>query len=123
MLKSLKWEDWLGVALGVWLLLSPWMFGYAEQSAAAMNALFLGTTLVVLELLNLGLHDDIEEWWDIAAGVWLVVSPFMLGFAQVGAAVINAVGIGLLTIVFAAWALSPLDAKFAPWWREHFARR
>lgn len=122
MLKSLKWEDWLGVALGAWLLASPWLLGYAEQSAAAMNALFLGTTLVVLEFLNLDAHEDLEEWLDIAAGVWLVVSPFVLGFAQVGAAAINAIGIGALTVIFAACALSPMDAKLGPWWRERIAR-
>jgi len=123
MLKSLKWEDWLGVALGVWLLASPWIFGYGGHFAAGMNALVLGTMLIMLEFLNLDMHDDVEEWLDIAAGVWLVASPFVLGYAQLGAAAINAVGVGVLAIVFAAWALSPMDGKLAPWWRAHFGRR
>lgn len=123
MLKSLKWEDWLGIALGLWLLASPWILDYTEQSAAAMNALFIGAALIGLELLNLDAHEDLEEWLDIAAGLWLLVSPFAFGFVQVGAAAINAVGVGLLTIVFALWALSPLDARLVPWWRSHVAHR
>jgi len=111
MLKSLKWEDWLGIALGLWLIASPWLLGYAGQASATMNALFLGTAFVCLELVNLDAHEDLEEWMDIVAGVWLVLSPFLLGFAQVGAAAINAVGVGVLAIAFAAWALAPLDAK------------
>lgn len=111
MLKSLKWEDWLGIALGLWLAASPWILGYAGQAGATMNALILGTVLICLEFLNLEAHSDLEEWMDIVAGAWLVLSPFLLGFAQVGAAAINAVGVGVLTIAFAAWALSPSEAK------------
>ena len=124
MLKSLKWEDWLGVALGLWLVLSPWTLGYAESSASAtMNALFLGSTLIFLEQLNLDVHADLEEWLDVGAGLWLVISPLVLGFTQLGAAAINAVAVGLLAIVFALWALSPLDRKIASWWNGRVAHR
>ena len=124
MLKSLKWEDWLGVALGLWLIGSPWVLGYAESSASAtMNALFLGATLIFLEQLNLDVHEDLEEWIDIVAGAWLVISPVALGFAHVGVAALNAVGVGLLAIALAIWALSPLDRKLAAWWDAHVAHR
>jgi hypothetical protein len=120
MLKSLKWEDWLGVALGLWLVVSPWMLGYADASAAAtMNALFLGSTLIFLEQLNLGAHEDLEEWMDIVAGVWLVASPLVVGFTNAPAAAINAIAVGTLTVVFAALALSSFDARLARWWHGH----
>ena len=119
MLKSLKWEDWSGVALGLWLLLSPWILGYSESSAATMNALFLGATLVFLEQLNLDMHEDLEEWMDIVAGVWLVASPLVVGFTNAPAAAINAIAVGTLTVVFAALALSSFDARLAGWWHGH----
>jgi hypothetical protein len=119
MLKTLKWEDWLGVALGIWLLISPWTLGYAESSGATMNALFLGATLVFLEQLNLDMHEDLEEWMDIVAGVWLVASPLVVGFTQVTAAAINAIAVGTLTVAFAALALSSFDARLTLWWRSH----
>jgi len=121
MLKSLKWEDWLGIALGLWLLASPWALGFAASYAATMNALFLGAALVILELLNLDAHEDLEEWFDIVAGAWLVVSPFVLGFGHVAAAAINAVGVGVVTIAFAAAALSPFDARVGEWWHQRRA--
>jgi hypothetical protein len=124
MFKSLKWEDWVGVALGFWLAISPWVLGYAEASpAATMNALFLGSTLIFLEQLNLDVHADLEEWLDVGAGLWLVISPLALDFTPVGTAAINAVGVGLLAIVFALWALSPLDRKLASWWHALVAHR
>ena len=27
MFKALQWEDWLGIALGAWMLVSPWVLG------------------------------------------------------------------------------------------------
>ena len=118
MFKSLKWEDWGGVALGVWLLLSPWLTGYAGDSVATANALLLGCVLILTELLNLDAHENVEEWLDLAAGVWLVASPWVLGFSTSMAAAVNAAAVGVLSILFAALALSSADQKIQAW-RQH----
>ena len=109
MFKTLKWEDWAGAATGIWLLASPWVLGYSENFAAMANAVILGILLACAELIHLGQHVDAEEWFDLIAGLWLVASPAVLGFEAVASALINTVVVGLLTIMFAAWALSPLD--------------
>jgi SPW repeat-containing protein len=116
MFKTLQWEDWLGVGLGVWLLVSPWALGYSDQSAATMNALILGSILVLEEMLEVGVHEMVEEWIDLVAGLWLMVAPFVLGFAASAPAAVNSVAVGLLTVLFAAWAMSPLDERLSRWW-------
>lgn len=116
MLKTLQWEDWGGVLLGLWLLASPWILGFSGEQAATMNALFMGTILVLEEFLELGIHETVEEWIDILAGVWLVVSPMVLGFSAVTGAAINFVVVGLLSVFLAGWAMSPLDEKIERWW-------
>jgi site-specific recombinase len=121
MFKTLQWEDWLGVGLGVWLLVSPWALGYSDQSAATMNALILGSVLVLEEMLEVVVHEMVEEWIDLVAGLWLMISPLVLGFAGQTAASVNTVAVGLLTVLFAAWAMSPLDKKVARWWHSHVA--
>ena len=123
MFKTLQWEDWVGIGLGVWLLASPWMFGFTGESAATMNALIMGTILVLEEMLEAVVHEMAEEWIDIVAGFWLIISPFVLGFATQMSAAANTIAVGLLTVLFAAWALSPLDRKFGLWWREHVMSR
>jgi hypothetical protein len=60
-----------------------------------------------------------EEWIDLIAGLWLMVSPFVLGFAAQNVPAVNTVAVGLLTVLFAAWALSPFDKKLGHWWHEH----
>lgn len=119
MFKSLQWEDWVGVALGAWLIASPWTLGYADVTVAAMNALVLGAILVLEEMLELGVHEAAEEWIDLAAGAWLCVSPYALGFSGSLVATANAVAVGLLTLLFALWAVSPLDERIALWWHDH----
>jgi hypothetical protein len=113
MFKTLKWEDWAGAATGIWLLLSPWVLGYSENFAAAANAVLFGIVLASAELMHLGRHEDAEEWIDLIAGLWLVASPAVLGFGTVAPALINTVVVGLLAILFAAWALSPMDEMIA----------
>ena len=119
MFKSLQWEDWVGIALGAWLLASPWTLGFADQSAAAtMNALVMGSILVLEELLELNVHEAMEEWIDMLAGLWLVASPIALGFTSLVTATVSTMVVGLLTVLFAAWALSPLDRSLRRWWHE-----
>jgi hypothetical protein len=99
--------------------MSPWALGFSDQSAATMNALVMGTILVLEELLELGVHETIEEWIDLVAGLWLMISPVALGFASQAVASWNTLAVGLLTVLFAAWAMSPLDEKLGHWWHEH----
>lgn len=118
MFKTLEWEDWVGIGLGIWLLVSPWALGYSGQAAATMNALILGSILVLEEMLEVGVHEMVEEWIDVVAGLWLIASPFILGFAADTAASVSTVAVGLLTVLFAAWAMSPLDERLSRWWHS-----
>jgi hypothetical protein len=119
MFKALQWEDWLGIALGAWLLVSPWALGFSDQTAPTMNARVMGTVLVLEELLELYVHEAAEEWMDVAAGVWLLLSPVMLGFTMVTSATISTIAVGALSVLFALRALSPLDEAARQWWRDH----
>jgi hypothetical protein len=119
MFKTLQWEDWVGIGLGAWMLVSPWVLGYTDNGVATMNALVMGTVLVLEELLQLGIHEMAEEAIDLIAGFWLVVSPAVLGFASPSPASINAAAVGVLTVLFAIWAMSSLDQSIGRWWHDH----
>ncbi|MGE5098164.1 MAG: SPW repeat protein [Betaproteobacteria bacterium] len=121
MFRSLQWEDWAGVALGAWLLASPWVLGYSDVTAAVMNALVVGTILVLEEFMEIGVHEETEEWLDLVPGAWLVISPVMLGFQASTAASANAMAVGVLTIAFAICAITSVDKVIARWWHDHHA--
>ncbi len=123
MFKLLRWEDWAVIALGAWMLASPWVVGFVDSSNSALiNAYAIGVILVLLELAETEGHESAKDWIDLAAGLWLMVSPTVLRFASVTPACINAITVGLLTALVAAWAITPFDEMIGRWWHHHVAR-
>ena len=52
------WEEWLNLALGVWLMISPWLFGFMHTKAMHVSIL-LGAMVAFVAALELWLvHYD-----------------------------------------------------------------
>jgi hypothetical protein len=102
-----RWQDWLDVLLGGWLIFSPWQLNYTVQSeTATSNALGLGTVLVVFNLLSAcRLTDSGQEILNILLGLWLINSPYALNFASVKSPTINTIVVGLMVVMLASWQL------------------
>jgi hypothetical protein len=45
-----NWEEWVNVALGTWLGISPFVLGYAANVAFLWSAILSGAALVVVEI-------------------------------------------------------------------------
>jgi hypothetical protein len=71
--------DIINLVLGVVLLLSPWMFGF-EPGAPTQNAVIFGIVIAVLAIAGLVAFAEWEEWLNLIAGLWVLVSPWVLGF-------------------------------------------
>lgn len=60
------WEEWINVLMGVWLIVSPWLLGFAHTRAMHFSIGF-GIVIMLLALLDLFLHyekrhpDDMES--------------------------------------------------------------
>lgn len=78
------WEDWASIVLGVLIGLSPWLAGQQDDAAVNWNAVILGAVVIALAALELAGLQRWEEVGEIACGLWLVVSPFMFGYADAG---------------------------------------
>ena len=78
------WEDWVNFAAGVWLAVMPWVFGFADNPAAVINASIVALILLVFSTLALVWVEAWEEWVGIALGAWLMVTPWALGFGDRG---------------------------------------
>lgn len=111
-----RWQDWAILVLGMWLILSPFFFGYVSVSAAAWNAFAAGAAIALLAASALwapsfGLD---EEWANLALGLWLVAAPFVLGFyAAEPLAAWNQTVVGLLVVADEIWAVAvrPLGTR------------
>jgi hypothetical protein len=115
-----RWQDWASFSLGLWLALSPWMVGYTEHESATGNAVFLGLALALGCHFEAACDLEAPEWLNLAAGLWLVIAPFALGFSAVHVATANSIVVGSLVAVLAGSALS-LDKEIGRWWHKRVA--
>ncbi|MEN2982872.1 MAG: SPW repeat protein [Thermus sp.] len=45
-----RWQDWVNLVLGVWLILSPWLLGFSGLTNATWNAILVGILVGALAL-------------------------------------------------------------------------
>jgi membrane-bound ClpP family serine protease len=102
-----RWQDWVSLVLGVLLFISPWIFGTATNAPGSWNAWIVGVIGVVLALWALAMvgTSTIAEWISLVLGVWLFISPWILGFAAITSAAWTAWIIGILFVVVNGWTL------------------
>jgi hypothetical protein len=120
------WQDPLNLILGIWMIVSPWALQYQTDmqqltlnvvlsNAAVANAVILGILIAAAALIALFRVMAWEEWVNVVLGVWLVISPWVLGFSSLATAMWNAVIIGIVVAVLALWALGT-DKDIGGWW-------
>ncbi len=94
------------MGLGVWLGVSPYVMGYTLNRSATGNACGLGISIVVFNLIiACRLEDKGEEILNIMLGLWLVLSPFSLGFFGETDVATNAIAVGMMLIALAVWQI------------------
>jgi hypothetical protein len=107
MVRERRWQDTVNLILGVWLFLSPWLLGYAGTTVnASWNAWIFGVALVVFSAIAVSMPQTWEEVINLLIGIWMVISPWVLGFTGARSAESNAVIVGILAIVFSVWAMA-----------------
>lgn len=98
------WQDAGTFLLGIWLFFSPWLLGFTGEQTAAMNAYIVGAAIAVIAAGALYAFHRWEEWLNALLAVWLIISPFVLGYSMVSTPLYNAVIVGLLVLGLAYWA-------------------
>jgi hypothetical protein len=92
--------DVANLILGAILFVSPWIFAFAS-GAQSQNAWVSGIVIVVLAIAALAAFAVWEEWLNLIVGLWVLVSPWVLGFQGTTAMTVHVV-IGILVAVLAA---------------------
>lgn len=85
-MTELKWrQDAIDVGsliLAAVLALTPWALGFSSDQTMAINAWASGCAIAAVAFLALTRFAEWEEWIGLALGVWVAVSPWVLGFAD-----------------------------------------
>jgi hypothetical protein len=89
--QSHPWSNSFGVAL---------IFSF-PTGAASQNAVVCGIVIAAISIAALAAFTVWEEWLNLIMGVWVLVSPWVLGFAGTTAMHVHIV-IGIIVAVLAA---------------------
>jgi hypothetical protein len=92
--------DVANLILGAILFFSPWIFSF-DAGAQSQNAFICGVIIAVLSVAALTASAVWEEWLNLIVGLWVIVSPWVLGFEQATAMTVH-VMIGILVAALAA---------------------
>lgn len=94
------------VALGIWLIASPWVFDYSGK-APLLSSVLVGVLIAMLATLRLAsLHESTGlSGINLLLGFWTIVSPWASGYAANKAAVANNIMVGVLITAFAIWSM------------------
>jgi SPW repeat len=105
-MTELKWKesgvDVINLVLAVFLFLTPWIFGFLPDTAAAPNAWISGVIIGGIAIAALTSFAEWEEWVNLVLGLWVIVSPWALGFVTQSAAKSACVVVGLIVAALAA---------------------
>jgi SPW repeat len=102
-LRRISALDFYTVTFGLFLFVSPWLFAYANEGAR-IDLWASGAVIAAMSVAAIIAFADWEEWLNLLLGFWLMVSPWMLGFAHTGAMHVG-IGVGAMVAFVAALEL------------------
>jgi hypothetical protein len=48
-----EWEEWIGLAIGLWAMVSPWLLGFADLRPAMWTHIIIGLLVAALAAIEL----------------------------------------------------------------------
>ncbi|QRM53219.1 SPW repeat protein [Sinorhizobium sp. BG8] len=104
-MEGKKSQDCINLVLAAGLFVSPWVMGYMADSVPAWNAWIVAVVLGALAIATLSVFAQWEEWANLVVGLWLIASPWLLGFTSNAGAMWTHVILGALVAAVSAWAV------------------
>lgn len=103
-----KWRsesvlDLYNIVIAAVLFSSPWLFRLSSGTAK-MDFWITSAVIVVISLAAIFTYANWEEWANFLFGLWLIASPWILGFSHMRA-MHFAIGIGVVVAFMAVLEL------------------
>ena len=106
------WEDWLGMLLGLLIVLSPWFPTQTtvdvvdgDRSIMILNTFTVGIIVLGLAQLEYVALQRWEEIAEIVLGLWLIASPAVFGYAGDSLMLFWHCALGVLVVLLGALQL------------------
>ena len=76
-----RWQDWLTLLVGIWLFISPWIFGFRHTSFV-WNPFIMGALVFLFSIWEIVNGKIVAETINLIIGIWIFISPWVLGFSH-----------------------------------------
>lgn len=95
--------DIYNLVLAAILLITPWLFTLTDRTAR-IDLWASSLAVILISLAAIVAFAKWEEWANMILGIWLIASPWILGFAHTRAMHFS-IGVGVVVAVLAALEL------------------
>ena len=97
----------LNLLIGIWLIISTFVvMAFNNLGNMRGNNVLFGILIVIFSLVRLArTTGPAWSWWNLIFGLWLIASPFVLGFAHVVAAMWHNIIAGIIVALLASHKL------------------
>jgi len=100
-----RWQDQLILLLGLWFFITPWVFGYPIPSPQAWTAFISGAVIALLAAFDLYKTYFWAVTINLLLGIWVAVSPWVLGLSGDVELTWNSLIVGVAVAVLALWEM------------------
>jgi hypothetical protein len=100
------WKNMICMLAGLWLWISPFVLHFKLGSDATGNASVVGIFIGVLSMMAIATPHVWEEWAKVVLGIWLIASPWLLGFSHQSEATDNIMIVGAVVVLLSLWSLA-----------------
>ncbi|MDR5683730.1 MAG: SPW repeat protein [Armatimonadota bacterium] len=112
------WGNWLNFLIGLWFVAAPFVLGLQHMQTVMATSIVGGLILVILGAWAATNEEARRKVWiqyvNGLVGVWFVIAPWVLGFADIAAAMWTSLIGGLVVVAICAWlAFSELPRETA----------
>ncbi len=102
----------VNILLGLWLIISPWVFDYSAKSAA-LSSITVGALIALLAAIRFASSHNSAglSGINLLLAFWTAGAPWIYEYAINTGALWNNIFVGILVAVLAAWSGIATDAE------------
>lgn len=102
--SAVRTASGLNVLLAVWMIISPFILSYSA-TAAYWNQIITAIIIGILAIARMVAPRVVwMSWVNVVAGIWLIISPFLLSYNTAGSKW-NSVIFGIVAIILSLWSM------------------
>lgn len=94
------WQGMIELLIATWLIMSPFLLGFFDNSAAGLTSIIIGALIILMSLLDIIRQPLWEDGFSLLLAFALLFSPWLLDYSTLLLATWNAIAIGVFLTIF-----------------------